>query len=252
MLKGDVLRVGAPDGSQVVLHVPTGTYLKLDRSAALILELLAETGKPDAAAARLAERVEIPLRRAEEDVRSVVSSLDRLQRQVPRRPRRPGVRTTAHEIRAWWTLPIRARWAVAQVVVALCAVEIGLRVLNVQRTARLFRTPLAGPGVGGEVTGSSGPGGQRVEYAPVPPGDPGQLRPSEQRVLRAIDWVAVRWLNPVTCLRWALITGFFLRRRRPVLRLGLMADGLTAHAWVEAEGGGWGMEDVVGTFQPVC
>lgn len=243
MLLEGVLKVGAPDGGHVVLHVPTGTYLKLDRSASVILDLLAETGTPGGASARLAELADIPLPRAESDVRSVVVAMERLRRRPSRPPRRPGVRTSVHEVRAWWSLSLPTRLAVVRVVVVLCAVEVGLRTLDIQRLSSFLRTPLRGATDAGVPGSALGPG--------VVPGDPSSLLPSERRMLVAIEWVSKRWVNPVTCLRRALLTGYFLRRRGPSLRLGLMADGLTAHAWVEAEGVGWGVEDVTGVFEPV-
>jgi Transglutaminase-like superfamily len=256
LLEG-VLRVDAPDGGEVLLHVPTGTYLKLDRSASLIVGLLAETGTATGAAGRLAELAQIPLPRAETDVRSVAAALERLRRQSSRRPRRPGVRTSLREISAWWALPFRLRWAVVRVVTVLCVVEVGLRFMDIQRLSSFLRTPLgnsngaAAPGGGAAAPGggAAAPGGG--ERPAVTAGDPGHLRASERRTLVAIEWVGKRWINPVTCLRRALLTGYFLRRRRPTLRLGLMADGVTAHAWIEAEGVGWGWEDVSGVFEPV-
>ena len=65
----------------------------------------------------------------------------------------------------------------------------------------------------------------------------------------SLEWVLRRWPFGDTCLRRGLVTGFFLRRRSPVLRLGLMRDGVTSHAWVEAEGCSYGAsEQLAGIF----
>lgn len=55
-------------------------------------------------------------------------------------------------------------------------------------------------------------------------------------------------MGPATCLRRALVTGYFLRRH-PVLRLGLTSDGVTAHARVEADGHAYDPGETVGAFR---
>jgi hypothetical protein len=221
----------------VALHVPTGTYLALDRSAAFIFDLLAESGSAAVAARRLAAEVDIPPEQAEADVGTVVEALVGLRRGRGRRPRRPGLVTGAGELAKWWRLPLGLRWAVVRVVAMLCLVEVGFRVCDIERLSTLVGVPLAedGPGAG----------------SPAQRGASEHLTTSESRLLSAIDWVAARWLFPGTCLRRALLTGHVLRHRRPVLRLGLMPDGVTAHAWVEADGITYGFEDVSGVFEPV-
>lgn len=221
----------------MVLHVPTGTYLQLDRSAALIFDLLAESGTPAAAARQLADQVHIPPDQAEADVKVVLDALVGLRRGRGRRPRRPGLATGLGELVKWWRLPLALRWAVVRVVALLCLVELGFRLLDIRRLASILGTPLAG---------DDGRGG-----APLPEGSGEGFAGGERRLLTAVDWVARRWLFPGTCLRRALLTGHVLRRRRPALRLGLMPDGVTAHAWVEVEGMAYGFEDVTGVFEPV-
>lgn len=53
---------------------------------------------------------------------------------------------------------------------------------------------------------------------------------------------------PEACLRRALLTAWVLRRHDPVLSLGLMAGGVTAHAWLEADGRTYGAADVRSYF----
>ena len=50
-------------GDSVLLHIPSGTYLGLDRSAARIVELLNQDPDPGYAASVLSERFGIPLTR---------------------------------------------------------------------------------------------------------------------------------------------------------------------------------------------
>ena len=71
----------------------------------------------------------------------------------------------------------------------------------------------------------------------------------ELRALWAVGWVLERWLFDETCLRRSLASGWFIRRRRPVLRLGMIDDGgSVAHAWVEAQGRAFDSAAVTGTF----
>lgn len=62
-----------------------------------------------------------------------------------------------------------------------------------------------------------------------------------ERELEQLDtaWRVLRW-GPFngTCLRRAVVGGYFLRRRRPLLRIGVAkAQGaVAAHAWVEVGG----------------
>lgn len=231
----DLLSVDVPVGGRVLLHVPTGTYLALDASASLVVDLLAASPSAADASALLAERVGISESRARADVRLVLDAVERLRRGGGRTARKPSVQGVVHELASWWRLPGERRLAVLKVVAALTAVEIGLRTLDVARLSRVFRTPLS-----------------PSEQAPAPPtAGASAISPSEVRLLWAIDWVGRRWLFPVTCLRSALLIGVVLRRRHPVLRLGIMPDGVTAHAWVEAEGVSYGAGEVSGVFQRV-
>jgi hypothetical protein len=84
-------------------------------------------------------------------------------------------------------------------------------------------------------------------------GDPDEalaiLDDRELRALWAVGWVLERWLFDETCLRRSLAFGWFIRRRRPVLRLGMIDDReVIAHAWVEAQGRAFDSAAVTGTF----
>ncbi len=101
------------------------------------------------------------------------------------------------------------------------AVEIGMRITDVRRLAKLMRVPM-----------ESG----TVDLPHEAADDMDLLSPGEQRAYWATRWVLHRWVYDGTCLRRALAAGFVLRRHHPVLRLGLTDDGHTTHAWVEASG----------------
>lgn len=233
-----LLAVSAPDGGRIVLHVASGTYVRLDGSAGAILDLLGEEGDEAAAAGVLAARYGIDPARAAADVRTVIDTLARLRPSRPARPPRPSLPGTVRRLREWWGLPLADRMAVTRAAVVLCAVEVGLRVTDIRHLATVFRVPLADRPSPGGVDG------------PVP-SDLSELSPAEQRRCRAVDWVLARWVLPGTCLRRALLTGFALRRRRPRLRLGLTADGVTAHAWVEAGDRAYDPGETVGVFRAV-
>lgn len=228
----DLLAVDRPDGGAVVLHVPTGTYLQLDEAASMIVGLLCETRSESDAARELAARANIPLPQAQQDVRSVVRALSAPSRRT-QSARRPSLRNALAEGRRWWRLRPAVRWQVVRVVLLLCTVEVGLRTFDVRRLAALARVPLA----------------ESQDDRPLPPVAANSLARHEQDTLIALKWIGYRWFFPVTCLRWALVAGFVLRQRAPVLRLGLMKDGVTAHAWIEFDGWSFGALEISGVFR---
>jgi len=209
----------SPSGDHILLHVPSGTYLRLDGSAPTIVDLLTETGDRDQAAAMLAARFDLPMTRAVADVDSVVAALSGLRATRVSHPRRPTAAGTAE---------------VLKVTAVVVGVEVGLRVTDVGRLASKVGVPLAA----------------RTSVAPVgdSDGDVARLTTTEQRDYWAASWVLDRWLYDGTCLRRALVTGYLLRRHRPVLHLGLIDDGRTSHAWVEADGMTFNTEPVTGLF----
>ena len=83
---------------------------------------------------------------------------------------------------------------------------------------------------------------------PAPP-----FSTTEVRQLRAIHRVLSRWPSTSgewgrgTCLRESLLTGYYLRRRQPMLRVGAgLVDGVTVfHAWIEVSGVNTGADGFV-------
>lgn len=229
----DILSVEVPGGF-VLLHVPSGRYLRANESAASIVGLLSGGQSPADVARRFAASVGVAEEVALADVRSVIDQLTVLERASARPLHAHRLRGAARLAVQWRRVPPRLRWPALQVAVLMAGVELGLRTLDLRRLGRLARTPLV----------------DTAATRLVPPGELSRLRTGERRLLWAIEWIDGRWLTPVTCLRRALVTGFVLRHRSPVLRLGITHGGTTAHAWVEAEGAGYGMEDLEGVFAP--
>lgn len=226
-----LLGVRVPDGS-VYLHVPSGRYLHVNESAAAIVGLLADGHSPSEAARHFAASVGISPEAGDADVRAVLESFEGLRRASSRPLRRHRVRGMGRLLLQWRRLPTRLRWPALRVAGLVCVVEVGLRTLDLRRLSSLVGAPLADTRAG----------------TPSPPADLSRLSPVERRMLSAVEWLDGRWFTPMTCLRRALVTGFVLRRRGPVLRLGITGGGTTAHAWIEAEGVGYGTEDVAGVF----
>lgn len=210
-----------PGGGSIVLHLPTGTYLRMDRTGAEILDLL--VAGPEHATAGLMERHGIDRAQAEQDVATVQHALDQLGRSPGRPVRRPTVAGVSSVAGEWLHLPPLLRRRVLVLAGLLGAIELGLRLADLATVARWARCPL-------ETTDAG---------RPMPPIDLGLLGHRERIGLEAVDWLLRRWIADGTCLRRALLGAGVLRRRRPRLRLGLMPDGATAHAWIE--GPGWAL-----------
>ena len=98
----------------------------------------------------------------------------------------------------------------------LLLIEVGLRLSRVDRVARAL-------GVQFLPTEERGHAG-----APAP------LLAAERRWTRNAARLLRRWPLDATCLRRSLLFGWILRRRRPVLVLGVRPgpDGVQAHAWI--------------------
>jgi hypothetical protein len=218
----------------VLLHVPSGTYLRLDGSASTIVDLLVQQADVDRATTALADRYDIPVDRAAADVATVVTAVTRLRSERIGRPRRPTVGGVATEARKWWRLSTPLKVAVVRAAAMVVVVEVGLWTLDLRRLADRMGVPL--------ITGTS------VAARTAGEDDPDVLTPRERRELWATVWVLDRWVFDGTCLRRALVTGYFLRRRHPELRLGLIGEGETSHAWVEAGGMSFNAQPVTGQF----
>jgi hypothetical protein len=206
----------------------------LDRSAAIIVDLLNENPDERHAAEALVEKYGISYDRAWQDVGAVVAAVQGLTAPRLNRGRRPTVAGVRVVAQSWRRLSWSYRWTTVQATCAMVAVELGLHLVSVARLARWMGVPLA------------------VDQASPPvagPDDLGTLNGAEQRAYWALGWVLARWLYDGTCLRRSLALGWFLRRRHPVLRLG-MIDGVgpTAHAWIEIDGRAFNSQPVTGTF----
>lgn len=171
--------------------------------------------------------------RARADVVDVSDALRRTW-SVPapgRAGRLPTFRGVARTGAAWWALGSGERRRVILVAFVLGAIEVGMRVVDLRRLSAMVGAPLAS---------TSAP-----SAAPVAAG---AMAHEQARQWAAATWTLARWPFADTCLRRALLAGFMLRRQHPTLRLGLMPDGATAHAWVEAAGVSYGAADVVEPF----
>jgi hypothetical protein len=215
---GDILWASSVDGDLVVLHVRTSTYLRLDPSAARIFRLLESEGDPERAAVALADQFGLPMDRAAGDVRHVIDSVRGLSAGRKAVGRRPTVKGSAGVLRAWWRLPPRLAFETAKATLVVIAAEVGLRAMDLKTLSKLMQVPLS-PGARERPPA----GRDRLEL----------LSTREQRLVWAAGWALARWVHDPTCLRQALVLGFFLRRRHPTMHLG-MIDGSVAHAWVEA------------------
>lgn len=104
-----------------------------------------------------------------------------------------------------------------------CLVEIALRTSRLPSVATAFGCPL-------DTRNSTSP--QVFEERR------GHLTPRERRRLAAARRVSRHWPLGDTCLRVSLVSGFLLRHRNPVLRVGVARlDGeVKAHAWIEMDG----------------
>ena len=229
----DFISAKGSEGGRVLLHIPSGTYLKLDANSSAIFDLLIDHVDIECASAALSEQFSIDIDRARADVEYVVETLTSLQASRASRPRLPtmdGVKDTAQR---WWSFSVALRIAIARVVLVVTIVEIGLRLTDLRRLSQVMRVPLAPDMTEIPRTGVVGAGA---------------LSLGEQRYYWATGWVLDRWVFEGTCLRRALVTGYFLRQHHPVLRLGLMRDGHTSHAWVEADGMTFNQTEVTANF----
>jgi hypothetical protein len=148
-----------------------------------------------------------------------------------RRPTVAGVRVVT---RSWWHQSWLYRLAIVEVTLVVVVIEIGLKLTDVSRLARWMGVPLA--------TDDAAP-------PAISPDDMRGLTERERRIHLALHWVMARWLYDGTCLRRALTLGWFLRRRGPVLRLGMLTEqGTVAHAWIEVEGRAFNAQPVTAIF----
>lgn len=239
-LEHEILATEDPDGGRVLLHVPSGTYLRLDKSAARIVDLLRQCDGDEArASALLARRFRIDVDVAMTDVSAVSRSVGTLSSEPSTPGRQATPRGTLAVARSWWRKPLRQRWAIWKAACVVLVVEVGLKRVDLPRLSSWMRVPLdATPD---QVQPTEAP--DLLE----------RLDERERLVHWAVVWVLDRWVFDATCLRRALAFGFFLRHRRPVLRMGVLerdpGDEPLAHAWIEAEGSVYNALAVTGTFR---
>lgn len=112
---------------------------------------------------------------------------------------------------------------VLRVVILAPTVELCLRTMAIQRTARLLRIRV------------------RLEDGP---GAPESLRPELRMTKQERRTIAIAWrvldIGPFnsTCLRRSIVGACLMRRRDHAVRIGVlrMASGFKAHAWLEIDG----------------
>jgi hypothetical protein len=224
----------ARDGDEsVVLHLPSGTYLRLDVTATEILDLVQAEGRSGAAAA-LARRYDLNTGVATADVSSVLDRIGDARASGEKTMRRPGIQGGAKVLRQWIRLPVRAKLAVTVTSGLVVAVEVALRLFPIDAIARRIGAPI-------DDDGTLTPGAAELDLT--------KLSDRDQVLFAAADWTLTRWVFDATCLRRALLYGWLLRRHGPRLRIGLMKDGdALAHAWLEVDGCTLGALGDVGDF----
>jgi hypothetical protein len=117
--------------------------------------------------------------------------------------------------------PPRDLGQLAFLAVLLAGVEVSLRFVAVDRVARrlglrFLETP-------------SDSVAERVQL---------RLTIAERRWVNNVGRIVRRWPWDASCLRRSLLLGWVLRRRAPVLMVGVRRDGeaIAAHAWVRIDG----------------
>lgn len=218
----------------MLLHIRTGTYLGLDRSASRIVGLLNEDPDPARAARVLTGRFDVPFEQALADVTGVIDAVQSMTARRTGTGRRPTVAGIRVVTRSWRRLSWRLRLATLGVTMVVIGIEAGLLVTDIATLARWMGVPLAT---------------DDVTPPPIRPDDLSELTLREQYWYWAVHWVVTRWIFDGTCLRRALALGWFLRRRHPVLRLGMIDhEDTVAHAWIEVDGRAFDAQPVVGAF----
>ncbi len=137
--------------------------------------------------------------------------------------------------RSLLALPAEIQLAVMRAIPIALAVEIGLRVLSLPALARLLGVRL---------------GMRRADQAGERRGS-AEMDEAESQSARAVEMVFRNWPRGGSCLRKSLVLARVLRKRNPVIRIGVarIEEGLTAHAWVEVEGVPF--DSTSGSFSPL-
>jgi hypothetical protein len=84
-----------------------------------------------------------------------------------------------------------------------------------------------------------------------PPGPAALDRATIDRRAVAVDRLYRAWPRRHSCLRRAVVLGFYVRKAHPILRIGVAREGddVRAHAWIEVDGRVLGNE--TGEFAPL-
>ena len=216
------LLVAHEGDESVVLHIPSGTYLRLDVAATEILTLL-QTNDVEGAAASLVKQHGLDPKTAVEYVTSVLDQIHEARAVGEISMRRPSLRGGASALRQWVRLPTRSKLTVMKTTALIVVIELALRMTSIDNLASRVGASLA------DVQG--------VEHPELAEIDVSKLALPEQLGLAAADWTLSRWVFDATCLRKALLYGWILRSHRPQLHLGLMKSGdALAHAWLVVDG----------------
>lgn len=216
------LLVAYEGDESVILHVPSGTYLRLDAAATEILTLW-QTDSASGAADSLVQRHGLDPIMAIEYVTSILDQIREARAVGETSMRRPGLRGGALVVRQWARLPARSKFVVAETTVLIVAIELALRVFPIDTVARRAGAPLA------DGRGVDDPGLAEIDVSKF--ADRTMLR------LAAADWTLERWVFDATCLRKALLYGWVLRSHGPELHIGLVRTGdALAHAWLVVDG----------------
>ena len=123
-------------------------------------------------------------------------------------------------LRASLNIDRAARLRVPAAAVMLLVVEVGLKVLGFPRLLRFLRLPL------------------RDSRARPPADAQDVLSERERSIVDAVELVVRARPREGRCLRRALILGWHLRSRAPLLRIGVERENgaVSAHAWIEIDG----------------
>ena len=139
------------------------------------------------------------------------------------------------KVRSLRALPAEFQLAVVRAFPIALAVEIGLRLLSLPALARLLGVRL---------------GTRRTDQASEVRGS-AEMDEAESQSARAVELIFRNWPLGGSCLRKSLVLARVLRKRNPLIRIGVARgeEGLTAHAWVEVEGAS--IDSASGGFSPL-
>jgi hypothetical protein len=138
---------------------------------------------------------------------------------------RPGPHRGRARVRSWLHWTTKEKVEAVGLVALAAAAEIAVRVVSLPALTRRLGITLENGG-SEPVPATAGTRGSGL--------DP----PTIERRAEAVDRLYRAWPRRNSCLRRAVVLGFYVRRARPVLRIGVAHDGdeVRAHAWIEVDG----------------